>query len=241
MKTMAPSNTQKRWRDSSLPPLLRLGSEDLFYFEQIKALRAKLETKIEALRIKVLAVTSSIAGEGKTLSCANLGANLASAGTRKVLLIDVDLRKSDLARGMDVKPLPGLTEYLAGTVDTKDIVRESVTPGLWIIPAGTRSSDPTDLLAGEKFREFLRQAREKCDIVLLDTPPILPVADTLTIKDQIDGFLFLFRAGFTPHQMLGQALDDVGEQKVLGVVLNGVETKSQNYYRKYYGKYYNNP
>ena len=241
MKIMESSKAQIPWRNNNLPPLLQLGSEDLFYFEQIKALRAKLETKIDALDIKVLAVTSSIAGEGKTLSCANLGANLASAGTRKVLLIDVDLRKSDLARGMDVKPLPGLTEYLAGTVEAKDIVRESVTPGLWIIPAGTRSSDPTDLLAGGRFREFLWQAREKCDIVLLDTPPILPVADTLTLRDQIDGFLFLFRAGFTPHQMLGQALADVGEQKVLGVVLNGVETKSQKYYRKYYGRYYNNP
>jgi len=241
MKIMVPSKAQRQWRDNNIPPLLRLGTEDLFYFEQIKALRAKLESKIETFHVKVLAVTSSIAGEGKTLSCANLGANLASAGTKKVLLIDVDLRKSDLARGMDVKPLPGLSEYLAGTVESKDIVRESVTPGLWIIPAGTRSSDPTDLLAGDRFREFLRQAREKCDIVLLDTPPILPVSDTLIMKDQIDGFLFLFRAGFTPHQMLGQALEDVGEQKVLGVVLNGVETKSQKYYRKYYGKYYNNP
>lgn len=238
MKMTIPSHVESTGRDNNIPPLLKLGHEDPYYFEQIKSLRAKLETLMGARDLKVLAVTSAIAGEGKTLSCANLAANLASAGRRKVLLVDADLRKADMARGMDVHPLPGLTEFIAGTVDGNRILRDSIVPGLKLIPAGTRLPDPTDLLAGERFRSFLKQAREKFDIVLLDSPPILPVADTLILRDQVDGFLFLFRAGFTPHPMFTQALEEVGEQHVLGVILNGVEAKGQRYYNRYYGSYY---
>jgi capsular exopolysaccharide synthesis family protein len=238
MKTASPMAWRVSAGGNHLPPLLRRGAEDVLYFEQVKALRAKIESKVDLLHVKVVAVTSSIAGEGKTLSCANLAANLSSAGMKKVLLMDVDLRKSDLSRGMGVAQHPGLSDFLAGTAEPKDILRESIEPGLRIIPAGTRLSDPTDLLAGEKFKRFLIDAREEYDVVLLDTPPILPVADTLMLKDQVDGFVFLFRAGFTPHNIMSQALEEVGEQKVLGVVLNGVEAKSPKYYHRYYGKYY---
>lgn len=222
-----------------LPPLLQRGSEDVFYFEQIKALRAKIEFRIDQIPVKVIAVTSSIAGEGKTLSCANLAANLSSAGVKKVLLMDVDLRKGDLSRGMGVSVRPGLGDFLERRAAAEDIVRESINPGLRVVPSGSSSTDPTDLLAGERFRAFLHEAREQYDVVLLDTPPILPVADTLTLRDQVDGFVLLFRAGYTPHPMLRQALDELGEQMVFGVVLNGIEAKSSKYYQRYYGKYYN--
>lgn len=231
-----------RWhvlgKGNNLPPLLRRGTEDLFYFEQIKALRAKIESKIDLHHAKVVAVTSSIAGEGKTLSSANLAANFSSGGMKRVLLMDADLRKGDLSRGLGVAPQPGLSDFLKGALASDDIERESIAPGLRFVPAGTRLTDPTDLLVGEKFREFLRDARERYDVVLLDTPPVLPVADTLALKDQVDGFVFLFRAGFTPHSILSQAIEEIGAQKVFGVVLNGVEAKSAKYYRRYYGEYY---
>ncbi len=75
-------------------------------------------------------------------------------------------------------------------------------------------------------------------MILLDTPPVLPVADTPTIRDLTDGFLFVYRAGFTPYTMLRQAMEELGEKNVLGAVLNGVEVASDSYYRKYYGSYY---
>jgi Mrp family chromosome partitioning ATPase len=99
-------------------------------------------------------------------------------------------------------------------------------------------AEPGNLLSGEKFRSFLEDARGNFDVVLLDTPPILPVADTLCLRDQVDGFLFLYRAGFTPHPLLRQAAEEVGEEKILGVVLNGVTQQNQKYYHRYYGKYY---
>lgn len=218
--------------------ILKKGEEDHCFVEQFKALKAKFEYKLDMLKFKVVAVTSAIAGEGKTLSCANLAMNLASSGRKKVLLIDVDLRKADLARGMNIPPQPGLSEYLTGTVGLKDILRNSFMPGLYVIAAGKRIAAPADLLAGDKFRHFITDIRDHFDVILLDTPPILPVADTLSLKDQVDGFILVYRACFTPYTMLKQAIEEIGEKNVIGVVLNGVEPHKEKYYKQYYGKYY---
>ncbi len=218
--------------------ILKKGEEDSFFGEQFKALKAKFEYKADMLKLKVVAVTSSIAGEGKTLSCATLAMNLASAGRKKVLLVDIDLRKADLARGLNIPPLPGLSEFLSGTVGLKDVLRNSFIPGLYVIAAGTRVASPADLLAGEKFRSFLSDIRDHFDVILLDTPPILPVADTLSLKDQVDGFIFLYRTGFTPHHMFKQAVEEIGEKNIICVVLNGVEPHKEKYSQRYYGKYY---
>ena len=214
------------------------GEADPVYVEQFKALRAKLEYKMDMLNCRVVAVTSAVAGEGKTASCANLAMNLASAGRKKVLLIDTDLRKSDLARFLKLDPLPGLSEYLAGSAGLKEIVRNSVIKGLYVIPAGTRIAAPADLLAGEKFRAFLQESRNSFDVILLDTPPIIPVADTMSLRDQVDAFVFLYRAGFAPQALFRHAVEEIGDKKILGVILNCVEPQKERYYQKYYGKYY---
>ncbi len=218
-----------------------VGADDPFFLEQFKALRAKLEYLIDSRKCKVVGITSAIAGEGKTLLSTHLAINLAATGRKKVLLIDVDLRKSDLANGLAIAPRPGLSEFLLASATPPDIVRNSLAPGLFIIPGGERIADPADLLAGDRFREFLRQVRDKFDVVLLDTPPVLPVADTLNIKEQVDGFIMVFRAGFTPHPELRQAVEELGEKSVLGVVINGVAPRRQKYYQRYYGKYYRKP
>lgn len=214
------------------------GEPDPVYLEQFKALRAKFEYKADMLNFRVVAVTSAVAGEGKTSACVNLATNLASAGRKKVLLIDMDLRKSDLARQMDLASRPGLSEFLAGSAGLKDIVRNSVVKGLYVIPAGTRVAASADLIAGERFRAFLKETRGSFDVVLLDTPPIIPVADTLILRDQADAFIFLFRAGFTPHALFRQAVEEIGEKQILGVILNCMEPQKERYYQKYYGKYY---
>ena len=99
-------------------------------------------------------------------------------------------------------------------------------------------SSPTDMLAGDRFRSLIHELRERFDLVILDTPPVLPVPDAVTISEQIDAFILLFRFGFTPHHLFHQAIEELGERKILGVVLNGEEKKTDNYYHKYYGKYY---
>ena len=123
----------------------------------------------------------------------------------------------------------------------KEILRISSTPGLFVIPGGMRISAPWDLLSGERFRTFLKEARDRFDLVLLDTPPVVPVSDTHALRDLVDGFVLVYRLGLTPHPLFRQAMDDTGESKLIGVVLNGVERQSERYYQRYYGKYYIEP
>lgn len=215
--------------------LLRI---DPLYREVFKGLRAKVEYKIDMVDLRILGVTSAIAGEGKTLTSIHLAVNMASTGRKKVVLMDMDLRKSTMAREMGIVSVPGISDYLLGTARKEEILRNSAVPGLCVIPGGRPIPSPADALAGERFRSFLRDLREEFDLVILDTPPILPVPDAVTVAEQVDAFILLFRLGQTPHQMFHQAVDELGQRKILGVVLNGEVPRSDKYYSRYYGKYY---
>lgn len=208
------------------------------FLEQFRALRAKLDDYFEKEGDGTLAVTSAIAEEGKSVTSLNLAMNIASTRRRKVLLLDTDMRKSSLARRMNLEPAPGLSEFLTGKAKVKEILRNSQVPGLHAIPAGSESHTAADMLAGEQFRSFLKSVRENFDVVILDTPPVLPVADALSLRDQVARFLLVFRAGFTPYPMLRQAIEEIGERKVLGVVINRVKPMADKYYKQYYGNYY---
>jgi capsular exopolysaccharide synthesis family protein len=213
--------------------------KELIFLEQFKALRARFEYQIDIHKYKIVAVTSAIAEEGKTLTSANLAANLASVGRKKVLLIDTDMRKSDISRMFNAPPKPGLKEFLTGGASLENILLSSNTVrGLHLVSGGESGSAPPDLLAGDSFRSFLKEMGAKFDIVLLDTPPILPVADTMSLRDQVDGFIFIFRIGFTPYVMLRQAIEEIDKNKIMGVVLNGVPMEKYKYYQRYYGEYY---
>jgi capsular exopolysaccharide synthesis family protein len=223
---------------SRRPNILNLKSIDPHYYELLKGLRAKVEYKMDTLNLRVLAVSSAIAGEGKTLTAINLAANMASTGRKKVLLMDVDLRKSSIARELGLAPDSGLSDFLLGSIPKEKILRNSVVPGLSVIVGGKTIPSPADMLAGERFLSLLKELRGEFDLLVLDTPPILPVPDAVTISEQVDAFILLFRFSHTPHQLFRQAIDDLGERKILGVVLNGEEKKNDKYYHKYYGKYY---
>jgi capsular exopolysaccharide synthesis family protein len=232
------------WRNGAPPAprrpvdLFAVGKEDPLFYEKFKGLRAMVEQKADLHQMRLLGITSSIAGEGKTITSAQLGRSLASTGRKKILLVDVDIRKADLTRGMGAHRTPGLTEYLLGGATLQQVIRATRVPNLFMITSGIEVNSPADLLAGDKFKLFLQEIRNSYDMILLDTPPVLPVADTPTIRDLTDGFLFVYRVGFTPYTMLRQAMEELGEKNVLGAVLNGVEVESDSYYRKYYGAYY---
>ena len=213
-------------------------SKDQLFTEQQKNFSARFEYAVDVRGCKVVAISSAIAGEGKTVSTVNLAANLASTGRKKVLLIDLDLRKSDLAKGLRFPSTPGMVELLEGTAGLNEVLRFVIAQGLHVIPSGKRVSNPWGLLAGEMFRNFLQELRNQYDVILLDTAPMLPVSDTLVLRDLVDGVVLVHRLGYTPHNLLRQALEDIGEKKLLGVLLNGVETHSERYYQRYYGKYY---
>jgi len=211
---------------------------DPYYNDMVRGLRAKVEHRVDMAGIRALGVTSAVAGEGKTKTSLQLAINMASTGRKKVLLMDLDLRKSDLAKEMRIPAVPGLGEYLSGSVSSEKIIRITSIRGLYLVPGGKPHQSPVDMIAGEKIRLFLKGLREHFDLLILDAPPILPVSDAITISDQLDAFIMVFRLGFTPYKMLQQAVDELGMEKILGVVLNGEEKKSDKYYSRYYGSYY---
>ena len=216
-----------------------LQSKDQIFTEQFKNFCARFEYAVDVRGCKIVAISSAIAGEGKTVSTVNLASNLASTGRKKVLLIDLDLRKSDLAKGLRFPSIPGMVELLGGTASLNEVLRLVNAHGLNVIPSGKLISNPWGLLAGEKFRIFLQEIRDRYDVILLDTAPMLPVSDTLVLRDLVDGIVLVHRLGYTPHNLFRQALEDIGEKKLLGVLLNGVKPQSERYYQRYYGKYYN--
>jgi len=224
--------------DSNIPPLLKTGEGDHVYCESFKVLRARFEQEIIDQKRTVVGITSAIAGEGKTLLSAELAYSLARSGRKKILLVDLDLRKADLAKGMGIEQSPGFSEYLKGSADPAAIRKNSNIPGLYTIPAGKNTESPAQMLAGERIRTFFERVRGLFDIVLLDLPPILPVADTIAVRDVVDGFLLVYRAGFTPYPLFQQAVEELGVEHVIGVILNGVHQRREGYYRKYYGNYY---
>jgi len=223
---------------SNRKAVFELRDNDPLYTEVVRGLRAKVEHRIDQMGLRTLGLTSAVSGEGKTKTAIHLAVNMASTGRKKVLLMDLDLRKSDIAREMRTGAGPGLSEYLAGTVSREEILRNTSIRGLFLIPAGKPVASPVDMLAGDKFRSFLKELRDHFDLLILDTPPILPVPDALTISDQLDAFILVFRLSFTPYKLLRQAVDELGTGKILGVVLNGDEKKSDKYYSRYYGNYY---
>lgn len=223
---------------SKRPAILNLQAIDPLYYEVFKGLRAKVEYKMDMGNLRILAVSSAVAGEGKTLTAINLAANMAATGRKKVLLMDMDLRKSSIAQELGMAPNPGLSEFLSGSVPKEKLIRNSVVPGLSVVGGGRTISSPSDMLAGEKYRSLLRDFREQFDLVVLDTPPILPVPDAVTISEQVDAFILIYRLSQTPHPLFHQAVEELGERKILGVVLNGEEKKSDKYYSRYYGRYY---
>ena len=238
-KSLFPLNLKIKQEDFDKEKRYEKNGRELIFLEQFKALRAKFEYQVDMHKYKVVAVTSAIAEEGKTLTSANLAANLASVGRKKVLLVDTDMRKSDIAHMFNFSQKPGLKEFLTGSVPFEEIILSSNSVrGLSLISGGEKGTTPPDLLAGETFRSFLQEMRSKYDVILLDTPPILPVADTMSLRDQVDGFILIFRIGLTPYVMLRQALEEIDKNKIIGVVLNGVELQKYKYYQRYYGEYY---
>ena len=151
------------FRKNGTPPgtrrtvdLFDVGKEDVLFHEKFKGLRAMVEQKADFHQMRLLGITSSIAGEGKTITCTQLGRSLASTGRKKVLLVDVDIRKADLTHGMGGNRSPGLTEYLLGGVPLQQILRVTKVPNLSLITSGIEVNSPADLLAGDKFKSFLQ-------------------------------------------------------------------------------------
>lgn len=203
--------------------------------ETYRALRTSiLLSAVEPVRS--IAVSSSVEGEGKTTTAMNLAITLAQM-EKLVLLVDADLRKPKVHSVFGMDNSIGLSSYLARQV-VQDMIKPSPVPNLSVITSGPLPPNPSELLGSERMKEFLGIVNEKFDIVVFDTAPLITVTDTTILSDMVDGTVLVIRSGRTTFDVAKRAvrlLRDI-DAKILGVVLNSMDTAKEGY--KYLYPYY---
>lgn len=219
--------------------------------EAYKSLRTNVQFSGED--IKVIALTSCTPNEGKTSVSLNLAISLAETDKR-VLYIDADMRKSVLVgRYRLANASFGLSHYLSGMQEQDEVVADTNVEGLHLIVAGPVPPNPAELLEGKRFRELVQSAREKYDYVIIDTPPLGSVIDSVIVARECDGIAMVIAADEISYKFAQRvkAQLEVAECKIIGVILNKVDIRQGGhygyggkyyggYYKKYYGKYYGN-
>ncbi|GAA5147398.1 polysaccharide biosynthesis tyrosine autokinase [Microbacterium pseudoresistens] len=209
--------------------------------ESMRELRTNLQFIDVDNPPRVIVVTSSVPGDGKSTVAVNLASSLAAAG-QWAILIDCDLRRPVVADIFGMSNDVGLTDILAGRAELNDVAhRPNPKVPLAVVGAGRIPPNPSELLGSQRMREFVRSLGESA-IVVLDSPPVLPVTDAAVLSTAADGVLIVASAGKTTFDMLQRAIDNVTRTtgRVLGVVLNKVPMKgaaSAYYGREYYGAY----
>ena len=226
-------------KDLSLSPSLKFKVE-----ESYKSIRANITFSLMKKGCKKIVFTSSVAGEGKTTTTINLAISFAQAG-QKVLLIDGDLRKPKIHQYFSISNTPGLTDYLGSTVsasnqdrvDLFSIVHITEYENLSVICSGSIPPNPAEILGSEPMANFLDDVSNDFDYIIIDTPPINIVSDALPIIRESDGVVLVVRYNQSTHPEVEKAIAALEfiDAKILGFVVNFVETKSGGKYN--YGKY----
>jgi capsular exopolysaccharide synthesis family protein len=188
--------------------------------EQYRQLRTRLAHTEGAGNLRTVLVTSPQKGEGKSVTSANLALTMAQELQRRVVIVEADLRKPSMQHLFGLPAGPGLTEYLAGAVELKDVMRFLPEHNLTVIHAGSAAVNPAELLGSTAMRRLLDTLRTRFDRVILDTPPVLPLADVAVLAPMVDGMLMVVRAGVTPKPAIENALRAFDSSRLLGIVLN---------------------
>lgn len=206
--------------------------------EAARSVRTNLLFATPDKPFKTLLITSAGPNEGKTTVACCIATAMAQAN-RRVLLVDCDLRRSRLHRIFGVKSHDGLGLTDALLDDTiEDYPHATEVPNLFVVPAGPTPPNPAELLQSEKFRALLRRMQDRFDLVVLDSPPIVPVTDATILSTMVDGTVFVVRAFATSKDLAkhaGSLLSEVGS-RLAGIVLNAVNLQKAEY--KYSYRYY---
>ena len=188
--------------------------------EQYRQLRTRLAHAEGANNLRTVLVTSPQKGEGKSITSANLALTMAQELQRRVVILEADLRKPSMQQLFGLPPGPGLTEFLLGAAELKDVMRFLPDHNLTVIHAGSAAANPAELLGSTAMRRLLDTLRTQFDRVILDTPPVLPLADVAVLAPLVDGSLMVVRAGVTPKPAIENALRAFDSSRLLGIVLN---------------------
>ena len=204
--------------------------------EAYRTLRTNIAFARAEKPAKTMVFTSPAPGDGKSTSSSNLAITLAQQGLRAIM-IDADMRRGALHEAFDVPQLPGLSDYLLGSVSLEDVIRNVQLEGapFAFIPTGTLPPNPAELLSSPRMQALLEHLEGEYDAVIFDAPPLNVVTDAAILGARTDGVIVVVRAGVTDRSALRYALDQMESvrARVLGCVLNDVDEKRERYYGAY--------
>ncbi len=201
--------------------------------EQFRLLRARLGQWQAAKNLKTLLLTSALSGDGKSLVAANLATALAGREGRPVLLVEGDLRKASLRFLLGIKAWPGLSGCLQDGSNPLSAIRRIEPLGFFLLPAGALPPNPVELLQSQRFADLMCGLVSYFDWILVDSPPVSPLADAVLLKAQADASLLVVRAGKTPREAVEESIQLLDPEHVLGLVLNGADGLNRDHYYDY--------
>jgi succinoglycan biosynthesis transport protein ExoP len=231
------------WRDRKTTRVVSIRDSDSSAAEAYRSLRTSLQ--IIGLRrpVQTILVTSPMTSEGKTTTAVNLAVTMARAG-RHVVLVDLDLRRPRIAQFFGLDPAPGFTSVLVGDAPLSEaLARVSVAasvPVVQVLTSGPIPPNPSELVGTTRVSELLASIVSFADLVIIDSPPLIPVTDALVLAGRVDGVLLVVGAGQTRRRHLGRATDllQQAEAPILGAVLNATTAQHRGYGYGYGGYAY---
>lgn len=210
--------------------------------EGYKVARTNIVFSMVAENNKCIAITSWSKGEGKSTATVNLAISFAKMGKR-VLLMDTDLRRPNVHNLLKLRNTAGLSEVIGQFVDFEQAVNHNVVPCLDVLTSGAIPPNPSELVGSTSFESFMNMVRNQYDYIILDTPPIGVVTDTLLLKEYIAGYIMVVREKVTTHGDIEKAVQNIElvGAKILGFLKVGCSMNDRKYYNKSnygYYKYY---
>jgi len=185
--------------------------------------------------IKKVLITSTMPEEGKSLVSANLAIAFAHRHVQKILLIEGDLRRPTLVQRFGLGTLPGLCEWLRGDGSSPATIYHLKNAGFWFLPAGIAPENPLELMQSARMAQLIDQLTSLFDWIVIDSPPVLPLADTSVWARVVDGILLVVREAQSRSSQIKTGMQALRPRNLLGIVLNSCsEVDRSNYYQRYY-------
>ena len=190
--------------------------------DQLRSLAASLHQARSGRELKVIAVTSAVSGEGKTLLAANLALTLSRSYMRQVLMIDADLRRPNLHRLFGTPSGDGIRSAIESVRDGRPVAVQEVAPRLALLPAGKPVRDPISVLASDAMQRLMAGANAAFDWIVLDTPPVGMLPDVGLLSSLCDAVLLVVESGRVRFDLVQRTVESIGADRIFGVVLNKV-------------------
>ena len=234
-KLVTENKTELRKVDNEF--IVTLGNSDSVMAEEYRRLKSMVIRETKPDFLNTLMVTSSLDSEGKTLTAINLAVSLAQEMDHSILLVDADLRKPMIHKYLGMTYKYGLSDYLTQDIDVSDTLIKTGIGNLVLLPAGHGATNPVELLSSDRMNALVKELKHRYmdRYVIIDTPPVLPFADTISIGSTVDGVIFVVQEGRAQKSSIEEALGMLKNLKVLGVVYNNVSKANLD---GHYGSYY---